>query len=640
LNGKRVALPHIEALDGLRGLAVLAILLFHAGHLTGGWLGVDLFFVLSGFLITSLLLTEYETTGTVDLIAFWGRRARRLLPALFAALFGVCLYAAVVARPEELARIRADVIATLFYVANWHSISTGHDYWEIFRAPSPLDHTWSLAIEEQFYLLWPPALLLIVRRVQGGVRSLTGVTLFLALLSTSWMAACYDPEQSTARVYYGTDTRVAASLIGAAIASAFRAQMRQWPGRPRRQYDVAAFLLLLILCWAATELNGNDSVVYRGGLFAFILASGGVIVGVLLCPTGITSRVLSLAPLKMLGTVSYGVYLWHWPIYLTLTEARVGLGGWSLTGVRVALTLAVAVASYFALEVPVRRNTQPVRRMLAAGASATLGVLTCAWIVTDAVPESEALIDSHDAARIQSAGAAVQSDVLLIGDSVPHALRVEFKRMARKHGMSAHVMAAEGCGSLRSTAMRFLGGQTFSLEPCLEFRDGWITAVTEANPEAVLLIEGWSGEGVKRVEGNWVHPCQEGFDAAYADDLSDLIRRFKATGARPIIASMPPPVAEDLAAGYAKQWGDHTVDELQSIFLERMACLNRVRSEVADRTGIEIFDLATLICPDGACRREINGFRLRPDGMHFTGASAAWVSDWLLGRVTAPKDRR
>ena len=132
-------LRHVPALDGVRGAGVLGILFFHAGHLTGGWLGVDLFFVLSGFLITSLLLAEFERTGSISIASFWGRRARRLLPALFAALLGVAVYAAAFASPDQLARIRADALATLLYVANWNAIFAGYDYWELFQAPSPLE---------------------------------------------------------------------------------------------------------------------------------------------------------------------------------------------------------------------------------------------------------------------------------------------------------------------------------------------------------------------------------------------------------------------------------------------------------------------------------------------------------------------
>ena len=157
-------LGHLPALDGLRGAAVAAVLLYHGGYLKGGYLGVDLFFVLSGFLITSLLLSEHRGTGRVNLLEFWRRRARRLLPALFLLLAGVALYATVWARPIDLGGIRSSGLGAVFYVANWQQILHGTNYWDISLSPSPLQHVWSLAIEEQFYLVWPLAVALVARR--------------------------------------------------------------------------------------------------------------------------------------------------------------------------------------------------------------------------------------------------------------------------------------------------------------------------------------------------------------------------------------------------------------------------------------------------------------------------------------------
>src|SRR5262249_46993653 len=148
-------IQHLPALDGLRGAAVIGVLFFHDDRLRGGYLGVDLFFVLSGFLITSLLVAEQRAAGRIDLRAFWVRRARRLFPAVLALMPAVALYAALLAAPSELATIRADALATLGYAANWRSIFAGKSYWDLFNAPSPLEHTWSLAIEEQFYVAWP-----------------------------------------------------------------------------------------------------------------------------------------------------------------------------------------------------------------------------------------------------------------------------------------------------------------------------------------------------------------------------------------------------------------------------------------------------------------------------------------------------
>ena len=233
----RFVLHHIPALDGLRGLAVAGVLTFHGNHLVGGYLGVDLFFVLSGFLITSLLLREGGDTGTVALGAFWIRRARRLLPALFGLLAGVVVFARVWATPFELDAIRTDALATVFYAANWQAIWSGHGYWDLFTTPSPLQHTWSLAIEEQFYLVWPLVVFGLIRLRRGARASLAPAVLAVAgtlgALSIAWMVLRYEPGTDPSRVYFGTDTRAGSILLGASLAAwlAWRGTARRAAGR-------------------------------------------------------------------------------------------------------------------------------------------------------------------------------------------------------------------------------------------------------------------------------------------------------------------------------------------------------------------------------------------------------------------------
>ncbi|MGD9798909.1 MAG: acyltransferase family protein, partial [Acidimicrobiia bacterium] len=214
---------HLPALDGLRGLAVAAVLVFHGGRLRGGYLGVDAFFVLSGFLITSLLLVEAHRNGRIGLRAFWGRRIKRLVPALVLFMLGIAAYALVVAEPGELARIRGDALATIGYVANWNAIFRQHGYWELFSQPSPLEHTWSLAIEEQFYVVWPLVVAGLVwwsaRRGRDAAGSVLKLSLVLAAASAGLLWLLYEPGGDTGRVYLGTDTRAAAILLGAAFAA-------------------------------------------------------------------------------------------------------------------------------------------------------------------------------------------------------------------------------------------------------------------------------------------------------------------------------------------------------------------------------------------------------------------------------------
>ena len=241
---------YLPALDGLRAFAVAGVFAYHLGFgwASGGYLGVDLFFVLSGFLITSLLIEEWVTTARIRLGSFWARRARRLLPALFLVLVAIAVYVVLNGRfgppgsaaQVDLSGLRGDDLATLFYVANWHAIFAHQSYFAQFSAPSPLEHTWSLAIEEQFYLVWPPVLLLILTLARGAWRRVGMiVTVVGALASAGLMALLYHPAADPTRLYFGTDTRVFDMLAGATMAMVAAARPQPGP-RARLALHVAA----------------------------------------------------------------------------------------------------------------------------------------------------------------------------------------------------------------------------------------------------------------------------------------------------------------------------------------------------------------------------------------------------------------
>jgi peptidoglycan/LPS O-acetylase OafA/YrhL len=325
-DGKRVAteavtapdadpgLAHEPALDGLRGLAVAAVVAFHLGHLDGGFLGVDLFFVLSGFLITSLLVTETQRRGTIDVRRFWLRRARRLLPALLVMLVGVAVLLVVFTPVGDRARFRGDALATLGYVANWERMAGDQTYWDIFTQPSPLDHTWSLAIEEQFYLVWPLVALAILRRrprseATPRARWLGAIAVGGALASLVLLGLSYSPVD-TNRAYFGTDTRIGATLGGAALATIVAGRARR-QGRPSAAIDVVGAIALVLIGWSLVTVDGQGGWYYRGGLALLVLAALVVIRATTGGPPGRVARALSWRPLCLLGIVSYGVYLWH-----------------------------------------------------------------------------------------------------------------------------------------------------------------------------------------------------------------------------------------------------------------------------------------------------------------------------------------
>ena len=253
---------------------MLGVLGFHAGDwLTGGYLGVDLFFVLSGFLITSILLAEHRAAGRIDLRAFWIRRARRLLPAVALLMPAIALYARFFAAPADRIRIRWDGIATLAYVANWRAIFAHRSYWDLFSAPSPLEHTWSLAIEEQFYVLWPLLVGAVLARGRNAPRRMLVVSIVLALASAIAMFVLFNPGATT-RAYLGTDTRGAAILVGAALA----AWMAPLDGAPKslravRAIDAMALVAAAGIGFAWFRLDGRSPFLYRGGFWLTEIAA-------------------------------------------------------------------------------------------------------------------------------------------------------------------------------------------------------------------------------------------------------------------------------------------------------------------------------------------------------------------------------
>ena len=346
---------HIAALDGLRGLAVVAVLFFHAGKLQGGFLGVDLFFALSGFLITSLLLTEVDLIGRVRLVAFWGRRFRRLLPAVLLLLVAVTVITTLVASVPERAATLNDGPWAQAYVANWHTIAGHRDYWASFELPRMFGHLWSLAIEEQFYLVWPVVVGLIAWRSRHVHRTVIVVCIVASLASLLWMIRLFDPADPT-RVYIGTDTRASSLLLGALFAAApLRSAAMRFTARIGHAFSwtAAGILGIIGLFWFMT--NGPSSTwLFHGGLFVHSLLSALLVAGCAARPEATASRWIGWGPLRVTGVLSYSLYLWHWPVYALLSSQRTGMSGWPLIALRVAVAFAAAAISKVVVEDPVR----------------------------------------------------------------------------------------------------------------------------------------------------------------------------------------------------------------------------------------------------------------------------------------------
>ncbi len=375
-------LPYLPALDVLRGLAVGLVLLQHGGvaQARGGYLGVTVFFTLSGFLITSLLLVEHGRSGRISLRAFWARRARRLVPGV---LLCFPLVAVVVAASSQHAGrgLVGDAVAAALWVANWRFVFAHQSYADLFSLPSPFQHFWSLAVEEQYYLVFPVLAAVLLRR--GGRRALALVAGQLLVVSAALGVVLTAHGASISRAYYGTDTRIAEILVGVLLALALvqRDGIRPVGRSAQRGLDAGATLALVVLGVMVTNLPYGDERMFRGGL---LVAAGcsALVIAAVVQPQSRLGRTITFAPLQFLGIVSYGVYLFHWPIFLLLTAQRTGLHGPQLLAARCAVTLVAATLSYVLVETPVRSGRPFAGRPGAAFSAwltgATSGVLVVA----------------------------------------------------------------------------------------------------------------------------------------------------------------------------------------------------------------------------------------------------------------------
>jgi peptidoglycan/LPS O-acetylase OafA/YrhL len=353
---------YVPGLDGLRALAVLAVVAYHegAGWAPGGLLGVGIFFTLSGYLITDLLLGQHASAGRLRLVDFWRRRARRLLPALFVMLAVVAGWVALL-QSSQLPALRGGTAAAATYVSNWWLIAQHSSYFAQFAPPSPLGHLWSLAVEEQFYLLWPWLLVLGLRCTRGRPERtrrylLAAATLILAAASIAAMAALYRPGYDPTRVYDGTDTRAFALLIGAALAFVCpsREMAQATSGRRRRLVDgvgLAGLIVIGLLIWRTTQYS---PFLYRGGMVVLSVATAAV-VWAAISPASRVGRVLGAQPLRWLGVRSYGIYLWHYPIIVLTTPAN-ATPTLARVAAQVAASIVVAALSWRFIEEPIRHG--------------------------------------------------------------------------------------------------------------------------------------------------------------------------------------------------------------------------------------------------------------------------------------------
>lgn len=646
------------ALDGIRALAVAAVLIYHLdlGWGGGGFLGVEVFFVLSGFLITGVLLGDVRRHGTLDLVGFYRRRARRLLPALFLLLAAVTAFTAF-ALPAELGRLRPDVGAALVYVTNWYAIANQQSYFAALGRPSLLQHLWSLAIEEQYYVLWPVALLLLTHLTRSRASRLFWIVVAGALVSTLWMWLLHVPLDDPSRVYYGTDTRAASLLIGSALAIAWPviAERGRNDGRASLVADGAALAALVALAWLIATADPYGDSLYQGG-FALVSVVTAVLVAAVVHPASrLGARALGQRVLVWLGLRSYAIYLWHWPIFMvTRPQLDVPIGGPVDAVVRVGLTLLAADVSFRYVENPIRHGAlgrwlarlrepgllarqarregitivAPLTAVVAilaltlVGAPPSTGIAGLPAGVNVAPPTEEPSDDPGPVTGVPSAtappnaprpGWSLPVRLLLVGDSQANVLALNApSSVARSFAITDGWK--EGCGIL-SDVIVSRNGFRRNMAECSTWLDRWRSQLTKSHAAITLVMLGAWDVFDLQVDGVAVKFGSADWDARWLDQLRRGISVLRDGGSQ--VALFGIPCYRPVAGG-----GTPTLPERGDD--ERTGHLNDLLRQAAAEDPAHVFYVAA---PHEYCDDESIATDLyyRWDGVHYGAKGSALV---------------
>jgi peptidoglycan/LPS O-acetylase OafA/YrhL len=650
----------INALDGLRAVALLIIMGYHfgVGWLQGGFFSLDIFYVLSGYLITGLLVSEYRKRSAIKLSAFWLRRARRLLPALLIVLVAVTLLVRFVSAPGLYIDFRWSALSALFYFSNWFQIASSSNYFVATGAVSPLTHTWSLAVEEQFYLVWPLVVLAVMslsRTFRRGIRVLLVVSVVGAVASAVEMALLYNPTANTTRLYFGTDTHAQSILVGSVLACAMTIiQMRRGhEGMAPAARSAAARTVLVLLGLAGLAgtltltytLVGTDAIDYRGGFMLSALSAAAIITAAVCVPSGVIARGLSLGPLIWLGTISYGAYLWHYPVFVYIDSAQTGLRGFWLLALRFACTIALAAASYYLVERPVMYGTF-WRSLKAITPSVALMGATVAVIVVGTLASAT---DAVQVGRFQALSPAKPPLVVVLGDSTAYTVAFALAATAPP-GTKVVNGGLFGCGMVIGTSVTNnppkpelamfpdcnSATPTSSQWPAVDAR-----VVTATAPDDVVLFFAgtWETQDILR-NGRWTNIEAPSYQRYVMDQMRLAVKIGTAHGAHFDFTTMPV-----LAAGVAQ----HAESDFPQNAPQRRLIYDRlIRKVAAEFPGkVSVIDYGKILAPRGVYTEFLNGVQVRTvDGIHtpsyapgnpFAGNSTKAVAhafyNWLSPRI-------
>ena len=733
-RGARPSLGHIPGLDGVRALSVLAIIAFHTGlnSVPGGYYGVDAFFVLSGFLITSLLVKEWGSSGTIRLRRFWAGRARRLLPALFLLVTVMGIVMAFVPTLLQAPHMLGYAIASVFYVSNWYSTHTSATYFSLSSGQSPLLHTWSLAIEEQFYLVWPLVVLAVLklgrgrlyawrsgsgrnrpRRARGRARPveiLGGGSMVLtpapapARVDPEWErrrrlqvlfgVACFGslasalamvllaPNGYTTRAYYGTDCRAQALLVGAAISIG----LTLWrEASNRRGFKAFAGVAGIVgvagtaVLWATVQ--ETSVFAFSGGFLLASIAAGGVVLACAVAPRSLAVRLLELPPLPQWGRISYGMYLWYWPVLLVMTGQRLHWGVYPLFLARVGITVAIAALSYDLVEMPIRRGAlrhwrswvaAPIGAVVAisaifvstlvpvgatelAGSPISIQTLATSTTTTTtpAVPGQPATSGAPATTTTTTPPRTFLSlplptttaktiqpvKVLIVGDSIAGTLGVGLADLAeRSHYQVQFANEGDpGCSVSMQAEIKALwytlppGAPCSSTNPNALFAT-WRKWVDAYNPDVVLYLA--RGETFdQEIGGRWQNLGQPSFDDYVTSRYREGVSVLGSRGATVVL--MTSPYYDSGASSTGAAWPE---DDPGRVQIDN-STIRSVASTSTTGPGngkVYVFDLNQVVDPTGKYSATVGPYNIRcNDGVHFTRSGGEFVGLKLLPDLLA-----